>query len=163
MDNAKQILHELLTICRQYTKVDDDLYTDNEKNLVKIVWAINDKLSIQIGKEYITTMLKENTSHMIIVYTCITSSTQKLFQELTNYEIELFNINELQFNITKHVLVPKHTKLSKHDTLEFTKRFGKKIPIMLVSDPIAKVYNYKKDDIIKIIRPRNEISYRICK
>jgi DNA-directed RNA polymerase I, II, and III subunit RPABC1 len=100
---------------------------------------------------------------MIIIYHCITSSTQKLFSELNNYHIELFNIDELRFNLTKHKLVPTHIKLSDAQQQSFLQTFGEKIPIILKTDPISKIYDYKRNDIVKIIRPGNEVSYRICK
>jgi DNA-directed RNA polymerase I, II, and III subunit RPABC1 len=163
MENAKNVLHEILTECRHYDRENDFMYKDLDGKAVKIVCAESDKLNIQIGKEYITDMLEEEAEHMIIIYHCITSSTQKLFSELNNYHIELFNIDELRFNLTKHKLVPTHIKLSDAQQQSFLQTFGEKIPIILKTDPISKIYDYKRNDIVKIIRPGNEVSYRICK
>ena len=163
METAIKVLHEILTECRGYTKESENIYKTTEGKKVLIVQSNIDKLNIQIGKEYITNLLEEECEHLILIYTCITSSANKMFEELQHYTIELFNVNELMFNITKHVLVPKHVKISDNEKIEFMKRFGEKIPIINVTDPISKIYNYKSGDIIKIIRPNNEISYRICK
>ena len=163
MEIAKNVLHEILTECRHYENESDNVYKDVEGKRVRIVCADVDKLNIQIGKEYITNMLEDDTAHMIIIYYCITSSTQKMFTELNNYHIELFNIDELRFNLTKHKLVPIHIRLSDDEKKEFLQKIGENIPIILKTDPIAKIYDYRPTDIVKIIRPGNEISYRICK
>ena len=163
MEKAMQVLGEILTDCRNYTKETDYIFCKENGKRVLIIPSTVDKLNIQVGKEYIANMLKENCEHLIIIYTCITSSANKMCAELENYTIELFNVDELTFNISKHRLVPRHIKLNTDERDTFVKDFGVKIPAILKTDPIAKLYLYKPGDIIKIIRPNNEISYRICK
>ena len=163
MEQATNVLDEILTECRNYTKESSSIYVKDNGDRVLIIQSMIDKLNIQIAKEYLTTMLKHECLHMIIIYTCITSSANKMFNELNNYTVELFNVNELYFNITKHKLVPKHIKLSDKEKSYFLEQFGDKIPVILKTDPISKIYHYIQNDIIKIIRPNNEISYRICK
>ena len=161
MDIAKNILHEILTECRGWTKKSECVYIDTGNKPVVVIFSDIDKLNIQLGKEYITHMIDNKSTHLIIIYHRITSSLHKLFSELGHYTIELFAVNDLQMNITKHELVPTHIKLSNDDAVSFKSKFGTTIPMMLQTDPISRVYNYQIGDIIKIIRKHNEISYRI--
>ena len=73
-----------------------------------------------------------------------------------------------------HELIPPHIKLtsdgkelSTEDKEAFYNTYysiPSNIPKMFVTDPVARYYNYKIDDIIKIIRPSEtsseSISYR---
>jgi DNA-directed RNA polymerases I, II, and III subunit RPABC1 len=85
--------------------------------------------------------------------------------------ISLVNIRRLQFNILKHVLVPKHILLSKEEELEFKKEYNilnnKQIPDISYFSPVSIVLGFRPDDIIRIERnSRTAIHsnfYRVCK
>jgi DNA-directed RNA polymerase subunit H (RpoH/RPB5) len=84
--------------------------------------------------------------------------------------LQFFQLNELQFNPTKHHLVPPHRKLSAEETSEIMTKYLIKskiqMPIILKTDVIAKWHGLKQGDIVEIIR-YNENSgksyyYRCC-
>jgi len=84
--------------------------------------------------------------------------------------LQFFQLNELQFNPTKHQLVPPHRKLSTDETTEIMNKYLIKsklqMPIILKTDVIAKWHGLKQGDIVEIIR-YNENSgksyyYRCC-
>jgi hypothetical protein len=84
--------------------------------------------------------------------------------------LQFFQLNELQFNPTKHQLVPPHRKLSPDETTEIMTKYLIKsklqMPIILKTDVIAKWHGLKQGDIVEIIR-YNENSgksyyYRCC-
>ncbi len=89
----------------------------------------------------------------------------KTIDKLTDIQIELFHISDVQYNITKHVLQPIFTRLV--DKIEFIKQYGNKYSKLKMGDPIRKFYNYNKGDVIKVTRKSlyNDtditISYRI--
>ena len=59
-------------------------------------------------------------------------------------------------NIVEHVLVPTHIVLSKEETDNVLQAYrAKKRDMMIIrtTDPVAKYYNMKPGDIVKIIRP----------
>jgi DNA-directed RNA polymerase subunit H (RpoH/RPB5) len=59
-------------------------------------------------------------------------------------------------NIVDHVLVPKHIVLSKEETDAVLEAYrAKKRDMMLIktTDAVAKYYNMKPGEIVKIIRP----------
>ena len=80
------------------------------------------------------------------------------------------NIKRLQFNILNHVLVPKHSILSKPEEIEFKKKFNildNNIPDISYFSPVSLVLGIRPGDIVKIERnSRTAIKaefYRICK
>jgi len=62
---------------------------------------------------------------------------------------------EIVYDVTKHVLVPKHSKLSDKDTAEMLKLYNissRELPKILVTDPVIQHLNVKEGDVIKIQR-----------
>ena len=122
------------------------------------------KFNVDTVKEFITITNNLNIDHCIVIYSLsVTSMAKKLIENSFDVKIELFKLDEVQFNITSHILVPLHIKLSDVDATKFKDLYGVKFPTILKTDPIARFYNYQKGDIIKIIRNGNYVTYRICK
>ena len=109
-------------------------------------------------------MNQVNILHSIIIYgDTITPTVKKTIQTMTEMEIELFTESELLFNITKHILVPTHEKLSEFENKIFKKKFGVKFPIILTTDPVSRFFNFKKGDIIRVTRKNNYVSYLVVR
>ncbi len=74
-----------------------------------------------------------------------------------NYpKTEIFTEVELMVNLVDYVLVPKHEVLSKDEIDKFYKEFNCKkrnMPKMLTGDAVARYYNVKPGDIVRILRP----------
>ena len=85
--------------------------------------------------------------------------------------ISLVNIKRLQFNILKHILVPKHTILSDDEKELFMKKYNildnSQIPDISYFSPVSIVIGLRPNDVVKIERAsRTSIRadfYRICK
>lgn len=139
---------------------------DTDNNIVRVKLNIIEKLNVAEINSIIHELQTDNISHCIVVFEGVPTPTVKnLISTLPdlNLNIELFKSEDLFFNITKHILVPKHEKINKQEQIQFKKSFGTNIPILLKSDPISKFYNFKKGDIIKVTRKNGFISYRIVK
>ena len=162
---------------RGYTNIQED----EEKILcttcdAEIKCGVNkqifNKFNISHLKENLIFMQKHDILHLLIIYendiTPLARESIELFKEknkfhpalgtnilLKPYTFELFSKNELQFNITKHALQPKFEKVNLTTKFQF--------PILKISDPIAKFYNYKVDDVVKICDEDNLIYFRIVK
>ena len=108
--------------------------------------------------------------YILVVQEPITQTNIKSINAL-NLPIEIHLVSKLQFNITKHHLVPKHAVVhNKNELEEVLEKYKLKnkyqLPIILKSDPIARYYGMKNGDIVKIVR-RSEtageyIMYRCC-
>ncbi len=60
-----------------------------------------------------------------------------------------------KFDITKHVLVPKHIKLNQEEINELLQKYNvslRQLPKISVKDPMSKLLEAKIGDVIKIIR-----------
>ena len=69
---------------------------------------------------------------------------------------EIFLEQELMIDIVRHISVPEHILLTDEESNNLRNEYGAKkrdLPKIYVSDPIAKYYNAKPDQIFRIIRP----------
>lgn len=125
------------------------------------------KFNVDRVKEYINLLRKMEKNHCIVIYSdCVTPMTKKLIENSVDVKIELFTLEELQYNITRHRLVPKHDRLSPVDAKNFKKEFGLKMGTIMRTDPVARFYDFQRGDIIKITRKSDDsqyITYRIVK
>ena len=113
---------------------------------------------------YITIMNEKEISHSIIVYKeGVTPATKKTIDQLEEKHIELFAEEDLQYNITKHVLQPKFHCLTPQQSNAFKKQYGTKFATMKYDDPIARFYDYQKGSVIRITRKNGYITHSIVK
>lgn len=120
------------------------------------------KLRIDPVKDHMNRMSDMNIQHAIIIYNeGITPFVNNFIEQSKKMRIELFSLEDLQYNITKHRLQPQFKRLTSDETLAFKKKYGTKFPIMKRSDPIARFYDYHYGNIIRIERKNGYISYRI--
>lgn len=170
----------------------EEFYTD--KTVIEfntshstIIFALTKKLRKNILEELkefasddITNFISRYNDklNIIIIFNNDTISTPILMQ-LNRYDkmlqkkggcLQYFHIKNLLFNPTKHILVPKHTKMSNEEVTEMMEKYlikGKiQMPYIMHSDPIAKWLGLKQGDVVKIER-YNENSglsyyYRVC-
>jgi DNA-directed RNA polymerase subunit H (RpoH/RPB5) len=142
---------------------DKILGTCETKNIC-IFTGVVKKFSIERVKEYISLLKNMEIKECIIIYEdSITSMATKLIENTLDIDMELFTLDELQYNLTKNRLVPQHIKLSPEETKNFKQKHGIKFPVLLKKDPVARFYNFKKGFVIKIIKANGFISYRIVK
>ena len=88
------------------------------------------------------------------------SAISKELSKDTYKNVEIFLRKNMVFNVTKHVYVPKHIILTKDEEKELLDKYYTtkgKLPKMPKSDPIAKYYGMKSEQICKIIRKSPEV------
>jgi len=138
-------------------------HTSNHKNIILCFMSEDDKLNIQGIKDRISIMNKENAENCIIIYRSSVTSSAKKSLETLKYNFELFGLHELQLNITKHRLVPRHEKATPEEKIELEKNFKGKLPVLLHTDPVSRYYAFQKGDYIRITRKNGTIHYRFVK
>jgi DNA-directed RNA polymerase subunit H (RpoH/RPB5) len=139
-----------------------------ESNNVYHLKIIPYKLNTIKKSEDIEKFLEKNlNSKKIFVIPVGSTKVEKQLLEYDN--IEVFYEVDLLVNIIDNNLVPKHILLSDEEANEILKEYKinkENLPRILSGDRIAKYYNIKPGQIVKIIRPSitagNEIIYRIC-
>lgn len=94
---------------------------------------------------------------------------QLLKDEYDKDKIEVFTDEELLINVIDHYLVPKHIVLTDEEASQYLKEYKldkENLMRIYTGDPIAKYYNIKPRQIVKIIRPSitagEEIALRLC-
>lgn len=165
--NVLNTLREMF-VQRGYTDISE---TDNyiigyDESKTKVIAIKNiTKLNVEEIKNIFSMMEDENTKNFIIVHKGEPTSAVNNAVANTNnisYCIELFQDIDLQYNITKHYLVPKHEKATKEEIKEIKEKLSlKNLPKISKSDAIARFYNYRKGDIIRVTRRNGEICYRL--
>jgi DNA-directed RNA polymerase subunit H (RpoH/RPB5) len=156
---------------RGYTNVeqiDEDpmILTVNNKENDKVCVIFSGDIKVKVGRirQYLGFMDEIKCSHGIIIHNDTTTSmSKKTAEESQDKRIELFSNEDLVFNITKHVLTPKHTRLSKNESKAFKDVYGTKFPCLRIDDPVSRFYCYDKGDVIEIESLDDIITYRIVK
>ena len=157
-EKAFQTIREMLCDRKDSIISENDNLILTEKTLV--TYNEESKITINHIKEFISQMIEKKYSNGIFIYTGIITSSAKKAIELVDKNIELFESKELQYNITKHRLVPKHTKLDGDELNKIKEKYGKQIPYIYHKDPVVRYYNFSKGDIIMIER-KDSIIYRL--
>ncbi len=146
-------------IKESYTKNNINLPTQDGK-INTIFW--DEPLNISKINNYITKLKNENLNLVLVILGRnnvndeITISQKRNLDSIfgkINYEI--FYIDELVFNVTKHHYVPSHVLLSEKESEIIFNSYGKNLPLIDKSDIIVRYYGGKIDDIFKIIRSNN--------
>ena len=151
------------------TESDDLTYlidiSKNEEKKEKIALKLlNQKITAISKQSNISDFLnKYKDYHKIVVVKSI--STKALQYILNNFsKTEVFLEKDLMINLVDHIFVPKY-ELIDPDTEDYNKFcnifFCKKrdIPRLPITDPVAKYYNLKRGNIVRVIRPSETTGY----
>ena len=145
-----------------YIKTETNIIFMKNKDDIILIFINDSILSINNIKDYIKISINLEINHIIIIYKQkITPSTKKIILN-TKITIETFEEREC-FDITKHKYYYPHIKVDDNIKNELLSKYGNSLPIILKSDPVVKLFNFKKGDILKILRKDNNIFYRIVK
>jgi DNA-directed RNA polymerase subunit H (RpoH/RPB5) len=90
-----------------------------------------------------------------ILLVCYTRPTSKAWEALSSYDVEVWTFAQLAVNPTKHFLSQRHTALSPQEKREFlatTKIDPQCLPMIYVSDPVARWYGFRVGQILRIER-----------
>jgi DNA-directed RNA polymerase subunit H (RpoH/RPB5) len=84
-------------------------------------------------------------------------------------KIEVFSINELQYNVTKHVLVPLHRRIDPNAVPDVLRTYGIKrhqLPLILHTDAVCRYLGVEPGDVIEVhrISPAAgvHVAHRLC-
>ena len=144
---------------------DDNIIGQNEElgNIIGVFVSEN-KLSVNTLRDIIAACEGAGMKRLVLVYNdSITASANNTLKSITSVMVEVFCITELMYNPTTHRLSSKHERVSEEETREIKTKYGKDLPILLRSDKMARWYNFKSGEIIKVTRPSQHVIYRIVR
>ena len=140
----------------------------NDGNKLFVFYLSDLKIGINNIKQVFDTLSSENAKTCIIIYQNIISSFAKQHIEHSDFDLQMFSVNQLQKDIYSHCLVPKHELMSDADKLLFLKHLKineTNLPKIKKTDPISQYFGAKSGSLFRIIRYEQGIqsmSYRIC-
>ena len=98
--------------------------------------------------------MEDTNYHKIIIVPNLTKKIVKQIRSTSHYNAEIFNEYELLEDISKKVFVPKHILLSDEEKEQILKTYQySELSKIFDTDMMARYYQMKPDDIVKIIRP----------
>lgn len=171
IENAKAVVYEMLKD-RNYKRIVDEGSEDNiiiGDDKILVFFSRDQKINKDNIQNFAHRELQSrNISHGIFIYPNTITSTAKnviLQNRIDGIYLELFHLVNLQYNITKHRLVPQHKKLQGDEYNEIKTKFGRSLPRIYSGDPVVRYYDFKKGDILKILRKTSNgqeiVAYRI--
>lgn len=186
-DNTKYsnfTMNELDIMMKNSTKTTTDLNPldiklTKENKTIHVKYVLNSKIRMSNIQQLIINMkedvLEEDDELIIITKDKLSneSNLDSVFETLLNIDkmfIQVFWIDTLIINITKHELVPKHRILSQNEKEKLLERYSitsyNQLPIILKTDAVAKYYGMRRGDVVEIKRPSETageyINYRYC-
>ena len=153
-----------------------EVFVTNNKQLfevvindIKIVYCLSSKIKWSEFKKHFEDE-KPYSLYILIVKDKLTQNNAKMLSSL-KMNLQQFDIKSLQFNISKHELVPKHELVrDENEVKDIVSRYSLKskiqLPIILKTDAMAKYLGLKNGDVVKITRVSQTsgeyIVYRCC-
>jgi DNA-directed RNA polymerase subunit H (RpoH/RPB5) len=168
------------------SKKNENIFSIDVNKNTKIIYYMNSKFKIQDLRKFLqtfsapsddqnhtlTSVGSDKLQNLIIVFKeKINNFNAKNVDDFNELDLQVFLLKELMFNVSKHVLVPKHIVISDQEEIaqivrQFNLRNKLQFPIILKTDPMARYLNLKNGQMVKIIRtsPTAGISeyYRCC-
>ena len=146
-------------IKESYTKNKINLPTQDGK-INTIFW--DEPLNISKINNHVTKLKKDNLNLVLLILgrnnvddEIAISQKRNLDSIFGKIDYDIFYIDELVFNVTKHHYVPTHILLSEKESEIIYNSYGKNLPLIDKSDIIVRYYGGKIGNIFKIIRPNN--------
>lgn len=122
-------------------------------------YAVHFSTDSKLGKSSLERLLHDYSSQSINIVILITpaklNASCKSYIKNIQIEVEHFLIEQLQLNVTKHVLVPQHRIMNEEEKIELLNKLKTKqenLPVILTSDVVCRYIGGKEGDIIEIKR-----------
>lgn len=162
----------------QYDMKNIDLYIEDANGVKEKKYYVYFHTEMSFGKNDMKNIVQkimnqyqdDNMGIIILLKDKENTSIQKEKGKPLYRNVEFFEQKKMTFNITKHVFVPKHVIMTPEEETQVIEKYDtpkSKFPKISVSDPVAKYYGMKPEQMCKIIRNDPEvglsISYRIVK
>mgnify|MGYP003337301957 CR=1 FL=1 len=142
------------------------LYQNNETGAPYfLILVFFDKMGTDHLKFYLHACESTVVRNIILIYQNImTTNCLKVIQNLFQYDLETFSMNDFRYDITQLYYYVPHEKVIQPDIVhEIRQKYGTNLPTLLKSDPIVKYFGFRRNDIIKITRSENEFVYRLVR
>jgi len=134
-------------------------YTHPERqNLVVFYVGLNGSKQIKIEfiRQFIEKMTKENKEGILIINSTLSAAANLSLTYITECDYQIFQEEELMFNLMSHVYQPQFQVLSEKEVEIIKTVLGLKpkgLSLLLQSDPVVKYYHFSSGQIVRILTP----------
>lgn len=137
----------------------NNVYINDNNNMLYVYYIdIDEKLHDQF-KSFSKKMEKYDSA--ILIGTTIDEISKKkyskFYSKIQNKPIQFFDYEELMYNVTTHIDYLKHELIDKSTIIPNIVDINQ-LPILQLSDPIAKYYGWSTGDVIKITRVYDDLN-----
>ena len=156
-----------------------DIKLTKDNKTIYIKYFLNSKIRMSNIQQLIINMkeelLEENDELIIITKDKLSNelNLDSVFETLLNIDkmfVQVFWLDTLIINITKHQLVPKHRIVTEQEKEQLLDKYSitsyNQLPVILKTDAVAKYYGMRRGNVVEITRPSETageyINYRYC-
>ena len=147
-------------------------HVDLQSCAMRIVYNLNHKFKMADVKKLLQapSTASANDPKQFIVVVRERPVQGKGVDELAR-DIQLFQIKELMYNVSKHSLVPKHELIRDEAQIEavlarYRLKSKSQLPLILSGEPMARYLALKPGQLVRVTRPSPSsgtyVSYRCC-
>lgn len=146
----------------KYDIVQYKIFTTHKGESVVCNFVNIEKLSVDHIRIFVEYLETHSINHGIVI--CKHEPSPQVLKEISTLQLffEIFDINKLHINIMKHILVPKHTLLSKREALKIRTDFDapfSQFPKIKYDDPVARYIGSRVGDLIKVDRHDGSVNF----
>lgn len=136
---------------------------------VKIVYCTSSKVKWADFKKHFEDSEPYNL-YIVVIKDKMSQNNTKMLSAL-KLNIQVFDIKNLQYNVSRHVLVPKHELVTDEEEIKklihnFNLKSKFQLPLILKTDAMAKYLGLKNGDVVRITRVSptagEYVMYRCC-
>ena len=132
-------------------------YEKSVNNKIMVIWPEKDKLGTNIRDIVIEIESFDVSRAIIVINDSVTNWGKSLIRHLHSEQkyIDVYTLDETQYNIVNHILVPKHRICSKKEKAKIMLSYSakpEKIPQIKSVDPMVRHLGAKKGQLLEITR-----------
>lgn len=160
--SAKKFVKKLKVLYGDYPtkKLLYSEYKHPKKELTLFVMYIGLKNSKTIIVDsiacFVEKLTKENKEGLLVLNSTLSPNANEYLSMITEHPYQLLKEEDLLYDVTEHVNVPKYILLSAEEAQQLKSRLGltnKSVGAILTTDPVCKYYNYPVGSYVKLICP----------
>ena len=149
-----------------------DVFAVDVNSSLRVVYNLHPKLKMtdlkkQLDSRHRTYIIVAREKHPLSKTAAMASDGQ----DGSPRDVQFFELAELQYNVSRHSLVPSHTAIRDEGQIEeLMRRYVLKsryqLPLILSTDPMARYLALKPGQIVRIVRSSpsagTDVYYRCC-
>lgn len=128
---------------------------NDDGDLMAVEYCLEAKMSVKALRKLLATTnaCARLTCVISVVHDSVTHFAVK--EQLGEDRLQIFKYGELMFNVTRHVLVPPHTRVPSGEVEHLLKRLSARIdqiPAIFANDPVVRYHGWTPGTMVEVER-----------